>query len=163
MRRRAFYGFNSSSAMWRNLSGSPLIKRTWLNQNNSHPSVSLEPLIEMKQQIRQLRPKLFIYTNVLRRKIYSWMFSSNLIAWTPPSLNLSLSSSSRLIFASKEWLKVRFFRKNRENLSLECQGLPSKLRNEKPLIQLSIGSFRMLYQVRLCVFLLIFCPVSLDL
>ena len=92
---------------------------------------------------------------------HSWMFSSNQIVETPPSLNLSFSYSSRLIFASNEWSKVRFCQKNWENSPLECRRSFSKLQNEKPLNRRSIG-FQKLCEVRLCVFLILFRPVSLD-
>ena len=78
------------------------------------------------------------------------------------SLNILLSSSSRLNPASKEWLKVRFHQKNKEISTLECRNLFSKKWIEKPLIQRSIGSFQARFWVRLCVFLLIFHYISLD-
>ena len=57
---------------------------------------------------------------------------------------------------------MRFHRENREKSVIECRQSSSKLQNEKPLIQRSIGSFRALSQVRICVFLLIFLPITLD-
>ena len=41
-----FYGVTSSRATWKNISGSSSIDRTRLNHNDSHLSVSSEPLIE---------------------------------------------------------------------------------------------------------------------
>ena len=76
------------------------------------------------------------------------------------SLNLLLSLSSRSISESKECLKVRFGRDNREKLLLECRRSSSKSRNEKPLIRQSIGSFQLLSRVRILVFLLISLPIT---
>ena len=42
-------------------------------------------------------------------------------SWTSQSLNLLLSSSSRLVFVSKEFLKLRFHQKRRKNFLLELQ------------------------------------------
>ena len=47
---------SSSRATWRNLSGSSLIKQTRLNHNVSHPSASLEPLIEDETQNLTVTP-----------------------------------------------------------------------------------------------------------
>ena len=49
-----------------------------------------------------------------------------------------------------------------EILLLECQQSSLKSRNEKPLIWRSIGSFQVLSQVRLCVFILISFPITLG-
>ena len=57
---------------------------------------------------------------------------------------------------------MRFHEKKRENFLLEGQQLSKKLRNEKPLIWQSIGSFRALSWVRICVFLLISLSIVLD-
>ena len=89
--------------------------------------------------------------------------SSYWAVYTSPSLNLLISSSFRLISASRESLKSRFHHKNRDELPLECQISSLKSRNEKPMIWWSIESFRAWHLVRLCVFLLIFSLVSFSL
>ena len=57
---------------------------------------------------------------------------------------------------------MRFCLKNRDISPLECRISFSKIQNEKLLIQKSIGSFQAQFWVKLCVFFLIFCHISLD-
>ena len=69
--------------------------------------------------------------------------------YSSQSMNIVISSSSRLIYASGECLKWSFYQNNREKWPLECQNLSSKSWNKKPLIWKSIGSFWVWLQVRL--------------
>ena len=78
-------------------------------------------------RLRPIRLKNYVFFNFVR---HSRMYSSNWPIYTPPSLNLSLLISSRLVSASTEWLKVRFRRSIMENLSLEHRYSRSKSRNE---------------------------------
>ena len=98
----------------------------------------------------------------LQWKIYSWIMLTDRTFWKSQSLNLLFSSSSRLIFASKECLKSRFHQKNRENSLLELWISISKTWNEIPLIRRSNKSFQAQFCVKLCVFLLTFFHLPLD-
>ena len=79
-------------------------------------------------------PKFLNKLRVLGRKMTFGSDSRNYVVWTTQSLNLLLSSSSRLIYASRECLKSRFCGENGKKSLLECQTLFSKSQNEKPLI-----------------------------
>ena len=143
---------SSARVTCQNLSAPSSIKRTRLNGNYLHPSISYELLIEDEEPNPTATPNLLINTHVLRQcKPFRGVLSKIKL----------LSSSSRSISTSKECLKVRFRGENREKFLLECRRLSSKSRNEKPLIRQSIGSFWALSQVRIHVFLLIFLPINL--
>ena len=51
---------SSSHAMWENLGASSPIERTRLNGNDSHPSLSFEPLIEDEESNPMVTPKFAI-------------------------------------------------------------------------------------------------------
>ena len=86
-----------------------MIKRTRLNDDDSHPKISSEPLIKGEETDRTVASKFYLFIPLLFDEKTFEDVLSNQIFWTSQSLNLMLSSSARLICASKECLKVRFY------------------------------------------------------
>ena len=155
------HGASCWRAMWQNLSASSLIERTWLNGNNLYHAFHLSHDWRWRTKSNGHAQICLFLRIFFDEKIFLDVWSYQTV-YSSNSMNILISSSSRLIYASGECLKSRFNRNNREKSSLECQNLSSKSQNEKPLIWQSFGSFRARLQVRLHVFLLIFCHVSLD-
>ena len=141
MHFKAFYnarrrGFILALHLWSN--GPDLTVTIFINAiNQSHWSL-------MKCSIGRLRPKSLKIEMFFHIFMYSWMISLNWSVYTHLSLKLFLIISSRLISASTKWLKGRFRRSIKEDLTLEHRRSFSKLWNEKPWIWQLIGSFRSL-------------------
>ena len=94
---------------------------------------------------------------------HSWIVFIDQSFLTAQSLNLLVFSSSRLIFVSKESLKSRIHQTSRKNSLLELRESILENVEWKALIRRSIRSFRVKIWVRLCVFLLFFRHLSLNL
>ena len=100
-----------------------------------YPSISSEPLIEDEEANWTVKPKfsLFIPLFFDENNILRYFKLSNCLDVL--ILDLILSSSSRLIFVSNEYLKARFRLENRENFPLEHQILFFRNAGLKVLIQ----------------------------
>ena len=90
-----------------------------LNGDDSHPSISSEPLIEGEEADRTAMPKFYLFIPLFFNRKTFLDVSSNQNIQMPQSLNLLLSSVSRLISTSEEYLKSRFREEKMKNLLLE--------------------------------------------
>ena len=148
--------------MWLHLGAPFLIRRMWLNDDDSHPWISSEPLIEDETSNPMVTPKfcLFILSLFNGKFILGCFKQSNCV-------DISILESLAFVLFLVDFQvygvsEVRFYWENRKKSPLEFWNLFLKSWNEKPLICWSIGSFQAQLLVRLYVFLLIFHSVLLD-
>ena len=117
---------------------------------------------KIKSAIWRLRPIVPIKTHALQwcQAFLDVFEQSNYLDTT--ILKFLPPYTSRSISACEKCFKVRFHWENREKLVLKCRRSSSNLQNENPLIRQEIELIQALSQVRLCVFILISLPITLD-
>ena len=141
---------------WHNLDAPIIIRRRRLNDDNSHPRNSSEPLIEDELPNLTATPIFCLFILSLWRKMYSLMFRLiELFRHISPWISCYLHILNSFLPPKSSW---------KWDFTQELGDLPpkhwnsfSKSQNKKPLIRRLIGSFWARFSVRLCV-----CHVSLD-
>ena len=103
-----------------------------MDDDDSYHSISSRPLIEDHSSDRRPCP-IYAYLYCLSSMENVFLdISTNQTFWTSESLNLLLSSSSRLVFPFEEYLKSRFHRKIGGICRLDSKFLFFLMRNEQP-------------------------------
>ena len=117
--QQALHNDLTSLLTWQNLNVLSLIGQMGLNDDDSHPNVSSNLLIEDQPPNPKAMAKFCIFIlSLFDRKHILGCFDQAF--WISQSLNIFFSFS-RLIFVSEQCLKSRFYQENRKNSLLEFQ------------------------------------------